>query len=149
MPVNDDGTLDAQQCIQWHRERVSKSPQQERAELDSARRRKLELEIDRLEGHSLDADEAVQVVSDMISRARARLLALGPAQAARANPNDPKRAEQAITEGIYEALTELADDPFARRRDVAPAAKVNGQRVGGRVSQAKPRVKRSTGSLAN
>lgn len=118
-------------------------PTQTKAELDEARTRKLEIDIAKAEGALVDVERVKTIVSDMTSRARARLLAVPGAQAGRANPEDPKRAEAAIRDGIYEALTELADNPFGGG-EVETAAAVNGNGVGGSVPEAEPGVEFGT-----
>jgi hypothetical protein len=109
---------------------TSLDPTQQRAALENARTRKLELEISRLEGDSIDKHTVRAGVAEMIGRARARLLAVPGAQAGRANPEDPKRAEVAFREGIYEALGELADAALARGAEVETASGPNGNGVG-------------------
>jgi phage terminase Nu1 subunit (DNA packaging protein) len=148
LPVNDDGSYDASGTISWRLSRESSNPAKERADLDAARRRKLELEIEKLEGSQVSADEAREFIANMTSRARARLLAVPASAAGRANPDNPKQAEQAFSDGIHEALTELADDPFGSG-SVAPPAKANGQRVGGRQPKAKPGKQRRAGEVAH
>ena len=108
-------------------------PTQQRAALENARTRKIELEIAKLEGELLDSGLVKRAVEDMIVRARARLLAIPGAQAGRANPEDPKRAEVAIRDGIYDALAELADAALTGGAEMEAAAKVNGNGVGGHV----------------
>lgn len=115
-------------------------PTQQRAALENARTRKIELEIATLEGDLLDREFVKRAVEDMIGRTRARLLAVPGAQAGRANPEDPKRAEAAIRDGIHDALAELADAALAGGAEVAPAAEANGSGVGGHVPTPEPGV---------
>lgn len=115
-------------------------PTQQRAALENARTRKIELEIATLEGDLIRAGVVQQKVEDMIGRTRARLLAVPGAQAGRANPEDPKRAEAAIRDGIYDALTELADAAFTSGTEVEAPAEVNGNGVGGHVPAVEPGV---------
>jgi hypothetical protein len=122
-------------------------PTQQRAALENARTRKIELEIAKLEGDLLDAGLVRRAVEDMIVRTRARLLAIPGAQAGRANPEDPKRAESAIRDGIYDALGELADPALTGVSDVASAAEPNGSGVGGHVPEAQPGIELGAGEV--
>jgi hypothetical protein len=122
-------------------------PTQQRAALENARTRKIELEIEKLEGSLLDATAVRMAVENMIGRARAKLLAVPAAQAGRANPEDPKRAEAAIRDGIYEALTELADAALERGAALEAAAEADDSGVGGRVPEAEPGVERVSGAM--
>lgn len=122
-------------------------PTQQRAALENARTRKIELEIAKLEGDLLDAGLVRRAVEDMIGRARARLLAIPGAQAGRANPEDPKRAEAAIRDGIYDALTELADAALTGGAAVEAAAETDDSGVGGRVPSAEPGVELGAGAV--
>src|SRR5690606_29038591 len=108
--------------------------------------RKLELEIQKLERELIPADQVRDVISSMTTRARAILLGIPAAQAGRANPQDPKRAEDAIRDGIYEALTELADDPFGGGA-LETAAETDGVGVGGRVPEVESGVQLGAGEM--
>lgn len=116
-------------------------PTQQKAALDEARTKKLDLEIAKLEATLLDATAVQLIVANMTSRIRARLLAIPGAQAGRANPEDPKRAEAAIRDAVYEALTELADDPFGGGAIEAPA-EADGDGMGGHLPGAESGVER-------
>jgi hypothetical protein len=122
-------------------------PTQQRAALENARTRKIELEIAKLEGDLLDASFVKTAVEDMIVRARAKLLAMPGAQAGRANPEDPKRAEAAIRDGVYDALTELADAALAGGTEVETAARANGNGVGGHLPAVEPGVEFGAGEV--
>jgi hypothetical protein len=124
-------------------------PTQQKAALDEARTKKLELEIERIEGRSLDADEARLALSAMNSRIRARLSAVAAAQAGRANPEDPRRAEAAIADGINDALTELADDLFGSGAAIEAASEANGGGVGRPLPEAEPGVELGAGEVEN
>lgn len=122
-------------------------PTQQRAALENARTRKIELEIAQLEGELLDGPLVRRAVEDMIVRCRARLLAIPGAQAGRANPEDPKRAETAIRDGVYDALAELADPVLTGGAEMEAAAPINGHGVGGPVPEAEPGVELGAGEV--
>ena len=81
----------------------------ERELLFAARRRKLELEIQQIEGELLPANEVADAIGVMISNARARLLAIPHALAQRLRPDEPAFAYALLESEIHTALTELAD----------------------------------------
>jgi transcriptional regulator with XRE-family HTH domain len=85
---------------------------EERALLARAQRLKLEIEMDKLKGKLLDAEEVDIAWREMIMASRARLLAL-PQRAALAVVAAKTTAEVAevLRVIVYEALTELAEDP--------------------------------------
>lgn len=122
-------------------------PTQQKAALDEARTKKLELEIERMEGRSLDAEEARQALAAMNSRIRARLSAVAGAQAGRANPEDPRRAEVAIADGINDALAELADDIFGSGAATETSAEANGGGVGRHIPAAEFGVELGSGEM--
>lgn len=121
-------------------------PTQQKASLDEARTRKLDLEIAKMEGTLLDSNAVQLAVANMIGRARSRLLAIPGAEAGRANPEDPKRAESAIRDAIYEALNELAEMPVGA---VEGTAESDDHGVGGRVPDSESGVERSTWEVEN
>jgi hypothetical protein len=125
------------------------NPSRQRAELDAARTRKLRIEIDLAEGRSLDGDSVRLALSMQNSRLRARLSAVAAAQAGRANPEDPKRAEAAIADGINDALTECSDDIFGSGRAVEAASEANGHGVVGHLSETESGVELGAGSVEN
>ena len=83
---------------------------QERARLAAAQREKTEIEVARLRGELIPADEVKQAAFALARRVRDRLM-LVPHRLAvtlAANPN-PAAMEQKMEESLREALEELAD----------------------------------------
>lgn len=110
LPQNGDGSYDAGATVQWRlaREQVADLTA-ERAQLENARRRKLELEIAALEGDLLPAEQVKDALNVMITNCRARLLAIPHALAPALRPDDPQAAHALLESSIHEALHELAD----------------------------------------
>jgi hypothetical protein len=88
----------------------------EAKKLIATRRRKLEIEIKRLEGGTFSADEVRAAVGAMISSARARLLAIPNALAQALDPDQPARAYALLEGEIHNALHALADDALTDKR---------------------------------
>jgi hypothetical protein len=122
-------------------------PTRQRAELDEARTRKLELDIARMEGESLDRAEVQEAVEQVFGRVKDRLLAIPSAQAGRANPEDPDKAEAAIRDGVQEALDELAEHPYGSSEGAPTATKTNGVRVGGYLQETEQGVELGSGPV--
>ena len=83
---------------------------QERAKLDVAKRKKLELEIAEKRRELLPADEVKIYYSKLVMNARGRLLALPSALAPQlAVEGDVAACAILIKQGVYDALEELAE----------------------------------------
>ena len=82
----------------------------ERARLTHGQANKVEMETAVMRGELIPAEVVAHVQSDMVGRARARLLSI-PTKAAHAilGITELNEAKDVLKEFIYEALTELAD----------------------------------------
>lgn len=172
MPVLVHGTqggarnktmLSFRAAVEWYfsenYERLELDRQRTRLASEQADERALENAVTR--GELLDAS----LIGDGIERAlvafQARMRGLATKLAPRVNPEKPNLARDIIATEIDAALHSLADNfsqpargKLARDDDgsdrSAPAAgKVNGQRMGGSISKAKPGNKRRAGGLGH
>jgi phage terminase Nu1 subunit (DNA packaging protein) len=85
------------------------SYERHRARLYAARADAQEVIAARLKGTVHDADAVASVMNEMIANARSRLLAIPTAVAPKvADISDPNQCLDILTEGIHEALAELA-----------------------------------------
>lgn len=105
----------------------------ERAKLARAQRQKIELETAALRGTLLPAEDVAREWSDMIGRARAKLLGLPPRLAAHAMTcSTAREAEEFARAEVHAALSELGEEHVEADQDgggdkVAPAAAPDGQ----------------------
>ena len=128
----------------------------ERARKDKAQADKTELEVARLKREMVLWAAVEKAWGKMLSRLRAKLLTLPSKVAPLVQASDGEYAtiNEIVRKTVGDALRELSDDPgdeIAEAADVFPVAKpaagTDGERVGGRVSEAKSRGKRGTGAV--
>lgn len=96
-----------------------KTLETERTRLASAQAEKTELEVQVIKGNLIPAESVEEVVNNMVSSFRAKMLSL-PTKAAPAVVimADIVEVESALKDYIYEALTELSEyDPANYRRE--------------------------------
>ena len=130
--------------------------EQERARLARVQCEKIDFELARLRGSSLDADATVLSVSRLLVDLRTRLLAI-PTKAAplllgcRTIP----RLKDELERQIHDALRDIANTDVARYladiggRDDETATEIDDQPVGRRAANIKPGRKRGARRLAN
>jgi phage terminase Nu1 subunit (DNA packaging protein) len=172
-PMNAGGQYPAAAFGQWMRQRlleefgvandgVAYDYDAERGRLTKAQADKTELEAAELAGKLIRVEDLETEWARMLGALRARLLSLPTKAAPRARiaVND-EEAASLIEAEVIEALQELSEDgipPTARERKersatnaegANPASQADGERVGGPVSETKPRKQRGTRSVEN
>lgn len=129
--------------------------ERQRTRLTRAQADLTELQIEKLRGTLIEASVVERVQGAMISAFRARMLSL-PAKAAPfvIGFDDEAEAQQLLEELVYEALNELADWDAGQYMEAPPqddeaAAEADGEPVGGREPDPKPRKQRRARPVAH
>ena len=80
----------------------------ERAEMVKTQRALAEIELDERRGRVVEIDDAKEIIGRCLVTVKNKLLGLGAKIAPVANPGQPLLAQQAIYDGVIEALEELS-----------------------------------------
>lgn len=99
----------------------NKTLESERTRLASAQAEKTELEVEVIKGNLIPAENVEEVVNNMVSAFRAKMMGL-PTKAAHSVVQlaDPAAAEIVLRDYVYEALTELSNydsEKYSTRND--------------------------------
>jgi len=158
--VATDSRISCVDLGEWIGKRAKRDDfQAERTRLTKAQADKTELEVAELAGELVRAEEVAQAWGEKIGAAASRLKSLPSKLAQRvAAPGKTAEVQALAQDAVFEALNELAGDGLPERTrsrrqahqdNLAPAAKVDGKRVGRQTPKVKPRVKRGAGAVAD